>query len=63
MQIERNFAVKVIPPHIIGFVEFGDFEELVHVAPIHDPSEAFSYGVHQSRFEQQPPNRETYDDT
>lgn len=63
MQIERNFAVKVIPPHIIGFVEFGDFEELVHVEPIHDPWEAYSYGVYQSRFEQEPPNRETYDDT
>jgi len=57
MQIERHFAVKVIPLH--GLVEFGNFEELVHVEPIPNPSQHFSYAVYQSRFEQQPPNYET----
>lgn len=59
MQIERKFTVKVIPLH--GFVEFGDFEELVDVEQILHPSQRFSYALYQSRFEQQPSNYETYD--
>jgi len=61
MQIERHFAVKVIPLH--GFIEFRDFEELVDVEPILNPSQEFPYAVYQSRFEQQPPNYETYHQT
>jgi hypothetical protein len=54
IKVKRNFLIKLIFLHAL--VVFGDFEELVHMKTILDPSPPFLHDINQPRLEKKHPN-------